>query len=389
MDWMYLVYFLLGALLFFGAKGCRRKEWTEEYTGLKQTKNLQGIAALGVALHHMAQKTCAPWHSYKYIVHGLDFFVPIGYLFVAVFLFCSGLGLYKSWKTKPDYLRAFPRRRILPIVLAFYLSEIIYTLARLAVGEKMDTVQILWYLSGLRMANYNSWYVIVIPFFYLAFYFSFKCCRREGTAIGCIFVFTLTYTMLGACLDHQSVWWMRGEWWYNSIILFPLGLVFGKYEAKMTAFLKKGYWLWLVLSFFAIFALYRVSTLAADQWWGYYGENWGDPLKVPHRLGSCASQWLVCIAFVAFCFLLMMKARLGNKILTLLGGVTLEFYLMHGIFVDLFGYDFAGITKSAVYIKNVPLYMLAVLTCAIPATILFHFLWTGLVKLLGLKKSAA
>ena len=389
MDWMDLVYFLLGALLFFGARGCRRKEWNEEYTGLKQTKILQGIAALGVALHHMGQKTCAPWHQRIYIVHGLDFFVPIGFLFVSVFLFCSGLGLYKSWKTKPDYLRAFPRRRILPIVLAFYLSEIIYTLVRLAVGEKMNTAQILWYLSGLQMANYNSWYVIVIPFFYLAFYFSFKYCKREGTAILWVTVFTIAYTLLGACLDHQSVWWMRGEWWYNSIILFPLGLVFGKYEAKVTAFLKKGYWFWLALSFAAIFALYRVSTLATDQWWGYYGENWGDPLKVLHRLGSCLSQWLVCVAFVAFCFLLMMKVRLGNKALVLLGSVTLEFYLIHGIFVDLFGYNFADVANSAVYIKNVPLYMLTVLACSIPATILFHFLWTGLVKLLRLKKNPA
>ena len=388
MDWMYLVYFLLGALLFFGAKGCRRKEWNEEYTGLKQTKNLQGIAALGVALHHMAQKTCAPWHSYKYIVHGLDFFVPIGYLFVAVFLFCSGLGLYKSWKTKPDYLHAFPRKRILSMVLAFYLSEIIYTLVRLAVGEKMDTAQILWYLSGFRMANYNAWYQIVIPFFYLAFYLSFRFCRRDGTAIGWVALFTLAYTLLGACLDHQGVGWMRGEWWYNSIIMFPLGMVFGKHEAKITAFLKKGYWFWLALSFAAIFVLYRVSTLACDKWWGYYGENWGDPLKVPHRLGSCVSQWLVCVSFVAFWFLLLMKVHLGNKALSLLGSVTLAFYLIHGMFVDLFGFDFAGVAKSAVYIKNVPLYILAVLACTIPATALFHCLWKGLVKLTGPKKSA-
>ena len=388
MDWMYLIYFLFGGLLFFGARGCRGKEWNEEYTGLKQTKILQGIAAFGVALHHMAQKTCAPWHQYRFIVHGLDFFVPIGYLFVAVFLFCSGLGLYKSWKTKPDYLRAFPRRRILPIVLAFYLSEIIYTLVRLAVGQKMDTAQILWYLSGLQMANYNSWYVIVIPFFYLAFYFSFKYCKREGAAIGGVFLFTLAYTLLGACLDHQSVWWMRGEWWYNSILLFPLGMVFGKYEAQITAFLKKGYWLWLLLSFAAVFALYHVSTLATDQWWGYYGD-WGDPLKIPHRLGCCVSQWLVCVAFVAFCFLLMMKVRLGNKALALLGSVTLEFYLIHGMFVDLFGFDFAEVARSIVYIKNVPLYILIVLACSVPATALFHFLWKGLVKLLGLKKSAA
>ena len=80
MDWMYLFFFLLGMLLCCGACFMTGGRWNEEYTSLRQTKALQGIAALGVALHHMAQKTCAPWNPQKYIVHGLDFFIPIGYL---------------------------------------------------------------------------------------------------------------------------------------------------------------------------------------------------------------------------------------------------------------------------------------------------------------------
>ena len=370
---IYLVYFLLGAFVFFGARGCRKGEWNEEYTSLRQTKMLQGVMALGVAFHHMAQKTCAPWHQRIYIVPGLDFFVPLGYLFVAVFLFCSGFGLYKSRKTKPDYLNGFVRRRILPMVAAFYISEVIHLLVRLAMGQKMDAAQILWYLSGLQMANPNAWYVIVIPFFYLAFYLAFRFCRREGAAIAWVFAFTLAYTLLGACIDHQSVWWMRGEWWYNSILLFPLGLVFGKYERQVTAFFRKGYWFWLVLSFAALLGLYYASTLATDQWWGYYGDGW-DRLKILHRLGSAASQWLVCVAFVAFLFLFMMKVKIGNRLMGVLGGVTLEFYLIHGIFVELFGYNFMDICKSVIYIKYVPLYVLVVLACSVPATALFHLI---------------
>ena len=36
-------------------------------------------------------------------------------------------------------------------------------------------------------------------------------------------------------VDHQNVWWIRGEWWYNSVILFPLGLLYAKHEEKLTA----------------------------------------------------------------------------------------------------------------------------------------------------------
>lgn len=91
---MYLFYFLLGAVIFWGAKCCRRHEWNDEYTSLSQTKILLGIQAILIPLHHMAQKSCAPWHEPRYIVHGLDVFVPIGHLLVAAFFFCSGLGLF-------------------------------------------------------------------------------------------------------------------------------------------------------------------------------------------------------------------------------------------------------------------------------------------------------
>lgn len=381
MDWMYLCYFLLAALICFGASCAGRGKWNEGCTSLEQTKVLQGVTALGIALHHMAQKTCAPWHPQATIVHGLDLFVPMGYMFVGVFLFCSGFGLYRSFKTKPGYLDGFLRRRIAPLVIAYYLSEFIYTAVRLAMGEKMDAVTILWYLSGLHMANFNAWYLVVIPFFYLAFWVVFRFCRREGAAITWVFAFTLGYAALGAFIGHQNDWWMRGEWWYNSILLFPLGLLLGKHEARVTAFLKRGYWLWLVLSFATILLLFWQSEWLNSHGWGYYGAA-GDPMTVPHRLMSAGMQWLVATAYVAFCFLVMMKVRFGNRALKWLGGVTLEFYLMHGVFVELFGYNFLDLTKSLIYIRSVPLYIAAVLGCAVPATLLFSALWKKLAAVI-------
>ena len=377
---MYLFYFLLAVLIFFGARGMGRGKWNEDYTSLEQTKQLLGASALGVALHHMAQKTCAPWHPAAYMEHGLDVFLNMGYMLVGVFLFCSGLGLYRSYKTKPDYLKGFLRRRILPLVIAFYMSEAIYTVIRLAMGEKMDAMTVLWYLSGLHMANFNAWYVIVIPFFYAAFRAAFRACGREGTAIFCVFLFALAYTVMGACVEHQNDWWMRGEWWYNSIMLFPLGLLFGRYEARVTAFLKKGYLLWLPLSFAAIFLLLWQSEWLNANAWGFY-DAMNNPMRVPHRLMSAAFQWLVATAYTAFCFLLMMKVRLGNRALKWLGGATLEFYLMHGIFVELFGYNFLDISNSLIYIRSVPLYCAAVLGCAVPATALFSVAWKRVVAL--------
>ena len=372
MDWMYLFYFSLALLLFFGASGAGKGAWNGEYTSLKQTRALQGTAALGVALHHLAQKSCGPWHPSAYITHGLDFFLNIGYLFVAVFFFCSGLGLYKSFRGKPGYLKGFFRRRVLPVVLAFYLSGFLYTGVRLLMGERMDFVKALWYLSGLGMANFNAWYVIVIPFFYLAFWAAFRFCRREGAAILWVFAFTLAYTVLCASIDPLSGRWMEGEWWYNTVILFPLGLLFGKYEEPVSRFFRKGYWFWLVFSFAAVIALFHLSEYLVGIRWSPYTQY--GSMKTAYRLLSAGSRWLVCVFYVAFCFLLLMKVRLGNKALAWLGGMSLDFYLTHGLFVEMFGYSFLDLTRSVVYIRSVPAFTAAVLGCAVPASLLFRAL---------------
>ena len=92
-------------------------------------------------------------------------------------------------------------------------------------------------------------------------------------------------------------------------------------------------------------------------------------------MGCCLVQWLLCIAYTAVNFLFLLKVRLGNRLLTLLGSVTLELYLMHGMFVEMFGYDFLEEVPSIRYIRNVPLYIVVVFACSIPATYVYHVVW--------------
>lgn len=385
MDGTYLIYFLLGALLLFGARYAGKKQWNEDAFSLKQTKALQGFTAVCIMFHHMSQKTGAPWHNPKYIIYGLEPFVPVGYYFVAVFLFCSGFGLYKSYKSKPDYLKHFCRNRILPIVVAFYLSEWIYTGVRAIMGEKMDLPKVLFYLSGAQLANTNAWYVIAIPFFYLFFWLAFRFCKREGTAITVVALGLLGYMMIGTVTDHNN-WWMCGEWWYNTALVFLLGILFAKYEKTLTERAKKGYWIWLVLALVGMFAWFRLSSHLADDLGWYYGENWRDPLKVLHRWICALTQNMASFSYVCFLFLAMMKIRIGNKLLGLLGGLTLEIYLIHGMFVEMFGYDFSEVTKSITYIKNVGLYVLVVAACTVAGTWIFHILYRNVMKVINPRK---
>lgn len=109
---IYLCYPVLGALLLWKAKYIRGGQWNEQAFSLEQTKALQGFCALGVMLHHIAQKTCAPWLKQEVIVHGLDVFVPVGYLLVGFFLFAPGMA----------FIKAFGRSRTICKALAAVVS---------------------------------------------------------------------------------------------------------------------------------------------------------------------------------------------------------------------------------------------------------------------------
>lgn len=367
---VYGYYIILIVILFWGARGYKPKTWNEEFMSLSQTKALQGFFAICVLLHHAGQKTCAPWHNPKYIVHGLDFFVPIGYLFVSVFLFCSGYGLYKSYKQKEDYLKGFIKRRILPLVLSYYSTGLIFFVVRLLMGEKMSGRQMFYYLSGAQLCNPNTWFVIALPIFYLGFYLAFKFIKKDGLAlfVTCLVVFV--YTLIGTCVDHNN-WWMRGEWWYNSVHLFSIGLLFARFEKPVIAHVKKFYPVYLILAVISLVMFYPLSEFVQNVL-SYYGENWNAPDKILRRWGCLLTQMGGSCAFVFLVFLLNMKIQIGNRLLRFMGTITLEFYLIHGLFVDLFGYDFLEICPSIYYIRNVALYLLVVIVLSVPSAILLQ-----------------
>ena len=95
---VYLVYPLLLFLLFYGSKLLKRGEWNSNYLSLEQTKAFLGFCSVLIVFHHISQKTCD--HNLdQFSVElrpGLELFVFVGYLCVAMFFFCSGYGMYIS-----------------------------------------------------------------------------------------------------------------------------------------------------------------------------------------------------------------------------------------------------------------------------------------------------
>ncbi len=383
---IYLSYILMIVILFWGAKFYGKGTWNEECLALTQFKAIQGFSAICIMLHHIGQKTCAPWHRPSVIVHGLDGFEPIGYYFVGIFLLCSGYGLVISYRKKANYLNGFFGKRILPVIVAFYSTGFIFLVARLLMGEKMSVGQLIIYITGLQLCNPNTWYVIAMPMFYVGFYLCFKFFKKEKTAVWMTCLWIFLYTLLGTFIDHNN-WWFRGEWWYNSAHFFSIGVLLAYYEQPIMKNIKKHYVLYMILAFILIPILY-VWSERAQVIFSYYGENFNANFKVLRRWACLIAQIGASCAFVFFVFMMGMKVKFGNKVLNFMGSITLEFYLIHGLFVELFGYCFIDeIRPSLYYIRNVSLMVLAVLIPSIPSALLLKKFHKWLVGVLTHKNN--
>lgn len=355
----YLYYPILLGLLLWGMKISKKGSWNDEFISLQQTKSFQGFCALCIMFHHLGQKTCASWLPSKYIVHGLDFFVPIGYLLVGVFLFFSGFGLYKSYKTKPNYFHKFKRRRIYPPVFFSAIAGALFLIARIH-REAGYVIPNPMSIGGMQLNNSYAWYIYASVLFYMTFYLAFKYCKKEKVALAITCTVVVLYIVF-------CEWWMYGEWWYNTAPMFLIGIFFARNEEYLTNAMKRHYAPCLIIStgiFAGYFAIgqYMQKILPSVQTDFQYHAA---------RILFTTSQMMAAVCFMAVVLLLGLKIRIGNKAINKMGTVTLEFYLIHGLFVELFGYRF--ITEDArplIYIRYVALYTLVVFLCSIGMVIL-------------------
>lgn len=304
-------------------EGVNKKTFNENYMGLSQTKNILGLFSLLIILHHIAIKM--PAHTVNILLP----FKSIGYLFVSYFFFCSGYGLYKSFISKTDYLEGFLSKHIIPIAISFFVTDLLFQFARLSRGE-----------PGFPASTY-SWFIFVIVALYCAFYFCFKHIKKSPEIV--LLCLTLLYCLLCRLLYVET-------YLYNSIIAFPIGIFFAKYDEKICSLTKK-HWLPVFLITTIILALLLIICLDERR---HYTDF--------HTIMQIISTIFFCLTIT----FLSMKVKFENKVFSFLGGMTLEIYLVHVLFVEIFAAKFIGYLEPIFYIKNPILYSAAIFILTIP-----------------------
>ncbi|MBR1431520.1 acyltransferase family protein [Ruminococcus sp.] len=227
--------------------------FNSEYFSKKTGNYLRGILSLVIIFHHLAQETAA-----GVLFHG---FSRVGSLVVAMFFFISGFGLQKSSMKSENYKKNYLTRRIVPILVPYAIATALFWAFNVLEGRIYSAVDVLKAIAvGEPIVSY-SWYIISILVFYVVFLIIIHICGKKYSLIiffTCIWI--VIYTFLCKVLHY-------GSWWYYSIHLIVVGMLWATFEEQILNFIKAHYKIVtpIILSIFAVLVYLLINgTLAKN-----------------------------------------------------------------------------------------------------------------------------
>ena len=264
----------------------------DNYFSVDQTSSIKGMCAVFILLSHVCMYLADTFPS-------LFLFKYVGAIMVAGFFFASGYGLQYGVMNKENYLKGFFSKKMLSLAVPYYIINFFYI-----VTNHMDIKTILASLFG-----YYLWFMMAIAIFYTGF---FLCNKLFGKKWACVAmtVFVLCYIVVMNRLHF-------GFWWYNSCLAFAAGIWICQMKDSFTAFFKK-HWGIKTLILTAVFAASYI----------YYCRHNHD-----ETLLTLVISLINTTTFAGMLSVLSMKIQIKNPILYFCGGLSLELYLTHALWI--------------------------------------------------------
>ena len=354
---IYILLISLVVILLLGSKVAGRGEWIEEPLSLAHAKAIQGFSAVAIIIHHLAQQMLND-------AGVLSFFKDLGVLFVGIFFFFSGYGLFTSLKSKDNYLKGFLKKRLVTILVPFYTCILIFVTFAFVKGQKFTWVSLLKNISGWILINSHMWYIVEIAVLYLMFFVIYRLIKNRAVAT-CVMSLCVIGMTVGSLLLGHGNYWFQGEWWFNASLTFVLGILVSQNAEKLRKFARRFYP--ILLSIFVVLTVVfaRLSKYALEKW-SYWTESaTSHGYKDKFLTLSFQLSWI--LIFVVMLLLIMMKVKFGNPILKFLGSISLELYLIHNLFLQ--GLSKAGGSMAKISSNSLYILLTVLLSIAFAAVI--------------------
>ena len=262
-------------------------------------------------------------------------FQALGFLSVAIFFFLSGYGLLASYRKKPESIQAFAKNKILPFYSINVLLIGIYCLLSVLLGTGVSADSIVRSLTFGGTVIKNGWYIQVQLLYYWMFYLVFRIRKDKSWLLPMLF---LHCVYVVACIASGL-----SSLYYERTLVFVFGMIWAEKRSNIDEWAEKGgYILWGTMC--VLFAgSYLLSYIASPVFF----------------------RGLSYFFLIPTVMLLIRKINIQNAVTRFLGSISLEIYVLQGVFLTLFH-------SSIVVIENSYLYIAVVSATTILSAFLIH-----------------
>ena len=205
-------------------------------------------------------------------------FSYMGTYIVSIFFFLSAYGLYVQNESRENYLDNFLVKRLSKIIVPFFIISLIYMFYRFVNGQLIDLNFFINLFKQGSTIIYNGWFVDIIILMYIFFYLSFKFFQNKF-----------------------------------------LSIVFNKIDR----FLEKYYFIVIVLVTVLLFVSHRYDILLKY-------------LHIEDSYSYALAANLDNIIFtIYFIIVFLKKINFSNVYLNLIGRISFELYMIHGLVISM------------------------------------------------------
>ena len=286
------IYISILLMVLCNSKIQRINEYTNPLS-MENSNAMKGLAALVVVIHHCCQRMSNPGI--------LILFRYMGNLSVSLFFFYSGFGLMKSYNYKENYLKSLWVNRIPKIIIPFILSNIIFIVIYIIIGERFDIYEVFLYILGFKLIDDFKWYIISSIILYIIFYFMFKYLKKIKAILVILFsiiIYAVICRIIGT-----------GTWWYKSIFCFFIGILVAEYYDFLFNYLRNRYLLFTSVTIILFILICGLNIIN----------------------GNIIMSIISSVLFVLSCIYILMKIEIRNGIIKFIGSISYEIYLLHRI----------------------------------------------------------
>ena len=331
----YVCIALLGAVLITGAH--RRPSDDMAVFDRISVKEVQGAIALFIIFH----QTVVALDAVNEDCGDMRFFYYYGILAVAFFFFSSGFGLMKRWKTDDNYIKGFMRRRIFTVLVPFFICNYIYLtdalLNNIIFRRHFGFGEVICSFFGIFLVNNEMWFAVEIMILYVAFRIVFAKIKKPAAGILIMTGVVLVMITIGLFSGHANTgvmsYWFKGEWWYNTIFMFPVGMLYAYKEERINKVIKKAFVSILIASsvLFVLMDYIHRGLIAQSI---YYTEYWDSPNPILDKLLGLGQETLFELVFLILVVTIMSRIRISNPVIKFFGKISLEMIMLNYLLID-------------------------------------------------------